>query len=95
MLRSYRLLAKSRQNHANKFDWTPFREEVYGKRLKPDPSVEPPRRQHTFVPERESDEVAKRPMLVLPGKAAVAFFSSSHAKRPQWLTARTFEWLRR
>jgi hypothetical protein len=77
MLRSYRLLAKNTQNRLNKFDWKPFHEEVYGKRLKPDSSIEAPRRAHTFVPERESDEVAKRPMMVLPGKTSASFFVSS------------------
>ncbi len=72
MLRSCRLLAKSHHNRLNKFDWKPYREEVFGPRLKPDPAASVPRKQHTFIPEREADEIAQRPLIKFPGKPRAA-----------------------
>ena len=67
MLRSCRLLAKSTHNRLNKFDWKPYREEVFGPKLKADPSAGVAQRQHTFIPERDADEIARRPALQFPG----------------------------
>ncbi len=72
MLRSLRSLAKTPLNKSNKFDWKPYRLEVYGPPPERIDAVikDASRVAHTYIPPRTDNEVAERPLDVFPGERA-------------------------